>query len=245
MAGFAQVVSNRPPTYKPALFPQILREKTMPDYVTQRINMVDSQILANGITEDPFLEAFRAVPRERFVPTNRRSTAYADAEIEVVHGRWLLAPMTFAKLMVLAEIEPSDTVLDVGCATGYSTAVLSHVSQRVIGLEQDADLVRIAEGLLQESGARNAGVSQGAFPDGNRANAPYNVIIIEGAFEQQPEQLLAQLAEGGRLVGIHRNGNGAHAVLYLKEPGRVGRRIGFDASAPVLNGFRQPAGFVF
>jgi protein-L-isoaspartate(D-aspartate) O-methyltransferase len=148
-------------------------------------------------------------------------------------------------LLQLADIQPSDSVLDVGCATGYSTALLSRVARRVIGLEQDADLVRIAVDALHDCGAGNASIVQGPLSDGNRASAPFNVIILEGAFERTPERLLSQLAEGGRLVGIFQNEAQGHAVLYLKEPGRVGRRIGFDASAPVLAGFRQPAGFVF
>jgi protein-L-isoaspartate(D-aspartate) O-methyltransferase len=106
-------------------------------------------------------------------------------------------------------------------------------------------LVRIAVEALHDCGVGNASVVQGSLPDGNRAGGPFDVIVVEGAFEQSPEKLLAQLAEGGRLVGIFRNEAQAHAVLYLKEPDRMGRRIGFDASAPVLGGFRQPAGFVF
>ncbi|HTT82681.1 MAG TPA: protein-L-isoaspartate O-methyltransferase [Rhizomicrobium sp.] len=217
----------------------------MPDYVVQRLNMVDSQVLANGVTDERLIEAFRNVPRERFVPSARRPVAYADAEIEIVRGRSLLAPRTFAKLLQFAEIQPSDSVLDVGCATGYSTAVLARISRRVIGLEYDADLVRIAVEALHECGARNASVVQGPLPDGYRGGAPFDVIIVEGGFQRSPEHLIAQLAEGGRLVGILQDEEHGRAILYLKEPGRVGRRIGFDASAPVLSGFRQPAGFVF
>lgn len=217
----------------------------MPDHVVQRLNMIDTQLLANGVTDDRLLQAFRDVPRERFVPSAKRSVAYVEADIEVVQGRSLLAPRTLAKLLQLAEIKPSDTVLDVACATGYSAAVLSRLSRRVIGLEQDADLVRIAVEALHDCGAPNASVIQGPLAEGNRAAAPFDVVIVEGAFEQSPERLLAQLAEGGRLVGIHRNGAQGHALLYLKEQGRVGHRIGFDAFAPVLSDFRHPAGFVF
>jgi protein-L-isoaspartate(D-aspartate) O-methyltransferase len=215
----------------------------MPDYFVQRHNMVDSQILANGVTDARLLEAFREIPRERFVPPAKRAVAYADAEIEIVHGRSLLAPRTFAKLLQLAEIQPSDIVLDVGCATGYSTAVLSQIPRRVIGLEQDADLVRVAAEALHDYG--NASVTQGALPGGCRAGAPFDLIVVEGAFERDPESLIAQLSEGGRLVGILQNRDRRHAVIYLKEVGRVGRRMAFDASAPVLNGFREPTEFVF
>ncbi|HEX3663824.1 MAG TPA: protein-L-isoaspartate O-methyltransferase [Rhizomicrobium sp.] len=217
----------------------------MPDYVVQRLIMVDTQILANGVTDDRLLQAFRDIPRERFVPTAKRAVAYADDETAVVPGRSLLAPRTFAKLLELAEVQPTDNALDVGCATGYSTAVLSRIAGRVIGLEQDADLVRAAVEAVAECGARNASVVQGPLTDGSRAAAPFDVIIVEGAFEQVPDKLLAQLADGGRMVGVHQNGKQSHAVLYLKEPGRIGRRIGFDAFAPVLSAFRQPAGFVF
>jgi protein-L-isoaspartate(D-aspartate) O-methyltransferase len=231
--------------YKPDRFRFSLSEQIMPDYRVQRLNMVDSQVLANGVTDTPLIEAFREVSRERFVPPNRQSVAYADAEIEIVRGRSLLAPRTFAKLLQLADIQPSDSVLDVGCGTGYSTAVLARLSRRVIGLEQDADLVRIAEEALRACGAGNATLIQGSLAEGYRAAAPFSVIVVEGGFEQIPDRLFGQLAEGGRLVGILRNVAQGQAMLYLKESGRVGSSVGFDASAPVLSAFRRPAGFVF
>src|ERR1700722_12903694 len=156
-------------------------ERTMPDYAVPRINMVDAQILANGVTDERLIQAFRDVPRERFVPSAKRSVAYADAEIEIVQGRSLLAPRTFAKLLQLAEIGPGDSVLDVGCTTGYSTAVLSRIARRVIGLEEDADLVRIAIDVLHNCDAGNASIVQGPLTGGNRASAPFDVIVLEGA----------------------------------------------------------------
>ncbi|MGH6878209.1 MAG: protein-L-isoaspartate O-methyltransferase family protein [Rhizomicrobium sp.] len=217
----------------------------MPDYAAQRHTMVALQILADGVTDERLLASFRDVPRERFVPAEKRSVAYADAPIELVHKRWLLEPRTFSKLLQLAEIRPSDSVLDVGCTTGYSTAVLAKIARRVVGLEEDADLVRIASDTLRETGILNASIAQGALVEGNRAGAPFDVIIIEGAIEQTPQKLLAQLAEGGRMVAISRRDAQGHAILFLKEPDRLGRRIAFDAWAPVLSGFRQPAGFMF
>jgi protein-L-isoaspartate(D-aspartate) O-methyltransferase len=217
----------------------------MPDYAAQRSNMVASQILANDVTDERLLAAFSEIERERFVPTAKRALAYADAHIEVVPNRWLPDPRTFAKLLRLAEILPTDSVLDVGCATGYSTAVLSRVCARVVGLEQDADLVRIASETVAATSAPNAKIVQGVLADGCGAMAPYDVIVVAGAIEAAPLALLAQLADGGRLVAIVRNEAQGHAVLYLNEQGRIGRRIAFDASIPVLAGFRQPVGFVF
>src|ERR1700691_3212760 len=116
----------------------------MPDYAAQRLNMIESQVRANDVTDVRVQEAMREVPRERFVPAARRAIAYADSALELVPGRFLLEPRSFGKLLQLAEIAPGDKVLDVGCTTGYSTAVLARLAGRVVGLEEDADLMRVA-----------------------------------------------------------------------------------------------------
>jgi protein-L-isoaspartate(D-aspartate) O-methyltransferase len=215
----------------------------MSDYASQRSNMVVSQVLANGVTDERILKALREVERERFVPAAKRALAYAESAVEVVPGRFLLDPRTFALMLAAAEIGPEDRVLDIGCATGYSAAVLGRLGGRVVALEQDADLVRIAAETVP--GAGNISVVQGSLAEGHRAGAPYDVIFINGAVETVPEALLAQLADGGRLIVVVRKQAQGHAVVFLKELGRIGRRIAFDATVPLLAGFRQPAGFVF
>lgn len=217
----------------------------MPDYAAQRLNMVESQVRANDVTDPRIADAMRAIARENFVPGAKRSVAYADGPIEVARGRYLLEPRTFAKLLQLAEMAPGDSVLDVGCATGYSTAVIARLAGRVTGLEQDADLVRTACDAVPASGAKNAAVVQGSLVEGFAAKAPYNVIFINGAVEKIPDSLLSQLAEGGRLVTVIRSDALSRACLYLREHGRVGHRVAFDAPAPLLAGFRQAVGFVF
>ena len=217
----------------------------MPDYAAQRSNMVASQILANGITDPRLLNAFGAVPREAFVQAEKRSVAYVDAPIELVHHRWLLEPRTFAGMLRLAEIQPWDKVLDVGCTTGYSTAVLARIADQTMGLEEDADFVRIASETLHALGVTGAAIVQGSLAEGCLSAAPYDVVIVNGAIEVPPQRLLGQLADGGRLVAISQHNAAGQAVLYRKEEGHTGRRFAFDASAPVLNGFRQPARFVF
>jgi len=217
----------------------------MPDYLAQRLNMVESQVRVNDVTDVRVQEAMRDVPRERFVPTARKATAYADAPLEVVQGRFLMEPRAFAKMLQLAEIRPTDNVLDVGCATGYSSAVLARLAARVVGLEQDADLVRVASETLPTVGAVNATVVQGGLAEGHKAKAPYDVIYVNGAIETRPDALLGQLAEGGRLVAVVKSGASGHATVFLKEKGQVGTRAAFDADAPILPGFREKVGFVF
>jgi protein-L-isoaspartate(D-aspartate) O-methyltransferase len=216
----------------------------MSDYAAQRVNMVESQVRANDVPDRRIHDAMRAVPREQFVPANRRAFAYADTAVEVVPGRFLLEPRCFAKLLQLAQVGPTEKVLDVACATGYSTAVMSRLAAHVTGLEEDADLVRVASDLASLIGA-NASVVQGSLNEGHKANAPYDVIFVNGAIETRPDTLLAQLGEDGRLVTILKNGGESRAYVYLREHGAVGARADFDASTPLLAGFRQKAGFVF
>ena len=146
---------------------------------------------------------------------------------------------------MLADIMPTDRVLDVACATGYSSAVLAQLATSVIALEQDADLVRMASELVPGSGAANATVVQGGLIEGYRAKAPYDVIIVEGAIEEPPQTLLSQLGEGGRLVAVLQNGVVGRAHLFVREKGQIGSRADFDATVPTLVGFRKTIGFVF
>lgn len=216
----------------------------MPDTTAQRLNMVESQVRTNDVTDVRIQDAMRTVPRDRFVPAALQALAYADRVVEVVRGRFLLDPRTFSKLAQLAQIEASDRILDVGCASGYSTAVLARIAREVVGLEEDAELVRVAVELLPQL-ATSARVVQGRLADGWAAGAPYDVIFVNGAAEQVPDALLAQLAEDGRLVVVVRNGPQGRAHLFVREHGRVGSRPDFDATVPVLSGFQKAKGFVF
>ena len=131
--------------------------------------------------------------------------------------------MVLAKLIQAAEIGPQDRVLDVGCATGYSSALLARLARQVTALEEDATLARHARENLAAVGAANAEVVSGPLTGGWPAGAPYDVILVDGAAEVVPERLLRQLAEGGRLVGVVGRAPASKAVLYLAG-GRAGER---------------------
>lgn len=208
-----------------------------------RFNMIEAQIRTNDVTDVRIHAALDAVLRERFVPNAKRALAYADVPVEVAPGRYLLDPRSFAKALQLARVTAEDKVLDVGCATGYSSAVLGRLARTVVALEQDADLVRVASGLLENQ--PNVQITQGALIEGFKDGGLYDVIFVNGAIETQPDTLLSQLAEGGRLVAFLQSGAQGRAMLYLKEQGRVGHRGDFDANVPLLAGFKKHVGFVF
>ena len=218
----------------------------MLQFAAQRYNMVEAQVRINDVTDPRIHAAMGEIPRERFVPAAKRALAYADVPVEVAPGRFLLDPRSFAKLISMADISETDTVLDVGAATGYSSAVLARLAKTVIALEQDAELVRAAYELLPQVGAANAIVTQGALATGLKAKAPFDLIVVGGAIPQAPDALLAQLAEGGRLVAVIGDGGArGRAELFVRDRGGIGQRSGFDAVVPPLVGFSKTVGFVF
>jgi protein-L-isoaspartate(D-aspartate) O-methyltransferase len=209
-----------------------------------RFNMVEAQIRTSNVTDPRIHAAMGAVAREKFVPHAARALAYADVPVAVAQGRYLLDPRSFAKLLQLAQITAEDRVLDVACGTGYSSAVLGRLAAEVIALEQDADLVRIASELLANAVGK-VEVVQGGLIEGVKGQGPFDVIFVNGAIEQTPDILLAQLAEGGRLVTVMRESGQARAWLFVKQNGQVGRRPDFDADVPLLAGFKKAMGFIF
>jgi len=215
----------------------------MSDLQTARFNMIEAQIRTNDVTDVRIHAAFDAVARERFMPTAKRALAYADVPVEIAPGRYLLDPRSFAKALQLARITADDRVLDVGSGTGYSAAILARLAANVVALEQDADLVRVAVGLL--ANVPSIQVTQGALIEGFPGGGLYDVIFVNGAVEAQPGTLLSQLEEGGRLVAFLQSGPQGRAVLYLKEHGQIGYRADFDANVPLLAGFKKHIGFVF
>jgi protein-L-isoaspartate(D-aspartate) O-methyltransferase len=218
------------------------------DFGTQRLNMVESQVRPSDVTDRRLMRAMLDLPRERFVPEWGRAVAYADEDVPVsrTSSRTLLAPRTLAKLIQAAEIQTGDRVLDIGCATGYSSAVLSRLAAEVIGLEEDISLVTGARETLISLELANVRIEQGSLSKGWAAGAPYDVILVNGGIPDVPNELQAQLRDGGRLVCILTGaGQFGTAQVHTKRGISVGVRIIFDAGAPKLAGFDRASEFSF
>ena len=217
----------------------------MTDFATARRHMVDGQVRTADVTDLRILDAMLEIPREQFVPAAAAGLAYLDLDLPVGDGaaRRLLKPMVLAKLIHAAEIVSSDRVLDVGCATGYSTAVLARLGDQVIALEQDASLAQAARKSL--TGQPNVSVVSGPLTGGWPQGAPYDVIVLEGATEIVPQAFLSQLKEGGRLVCVLGSGPGSKSMLYCRSGEELGGRPIFDATAALLPGFAKAPAFAF
>lgn len=216
------------------------------DTAAARVHMVEGQIRPNKVTDERLVEALLEIPRELFVPKAARGIAYVDQTLPVGNGRCLLEPMLFGRMLQEVVIEPTDTVLDVGCATGYSTAVLSRLAATVVGIESDGDLVQHATQALAAVGADNALAVEADLPGGYPAQGPYDVIIINGSVAEVPDALLNQLAPNGRLIGVVLGARGLGEVrLYRRVGDTVSSRALFESQPPVLPGFEPKPVFQF
>lgn len=220
----------------------------MVDFVRQRQAMVDGQIRVNDVTDPRIIEAMLSLPREQFVPRSRVDLAYIDEDIEIreafgaAPARYLMEPMTLAKLVQALEIDSEDRALVIGCATGYSAALLARLAREVVALESEDALAAEARRVVKQ---RNVTFVNGALNAGWPYNAPYNAILFDGSVEFVPETITAQLADGGRLVAVVGQGRAAKALLHVRSGGVVSARPLFDAAIPALPGFARPPQFVF
>lgn len=220
------------------------------DYAAARLNMVESQVRPNGITDRRVSAAMQDVPREHFVPERFRAIAYMDGDVPLspdrpeAGSRVLMGAMPFARLLQQAAIRPADRVLVVGAGTGYGAAVISRIAAEVVALESDHALLGDARKLLADRA--NIRIVAGALEAGAAALQPFDVIVLEGRAGEVPATLLSQLAEGGRLVAVVGETSNARGKVYTKTGHAVAVRDAFDASATLLPGFgRRETAFLF
>jgi protein-L-isoaspartate(D-aspartate) O-methyltransferase len=194
----------------------------MSGFSTARQKMVDGQVRPSDVTDIRIIDAMLAVPRETFVPESKRALAYLDLNLDVSEdgsaGRFLIQPAVLAKMLQAAEIKATDQVLVVGDATGYAAAVIAKFAGQVHST---------------------------ASAEGDPANAPFDVIVLNGATEIVPEKLYGQLRDGGRLVGVFAMSRPQRATIVTRSHDDFGNRVLFDAAVPVLPGMERLPAFVF
>ncbi|MDG4648526.1 protein-L-isoaspartate O-methyltransferase [Roseibacterium sp. SDUM158017] len=217
----------------------------MADFAKQRLTMVDTQVRPSDVTNFPIIDAMLAVPREEFVPNARRELAYVGGPLEIAPGRALLDPRTIAKMLDAGNLRPGDAVLEIGCGLGYTTALLAHIVDAVVAVEEDEALAAEAEATLGAQGIDNAAIVTGPLAEGHAKAGPYDAIMIFGGVEELPPALIDQVKDGGRIVAIFMNGQNGEAMEGLKSDGRMSWRMAFNATADILPGFARAESFTF
>jgi protein-L-isoaspartate(D-aspartate) O-methyltransferase len=215
-------------------------------FADARRMMVDSQVRPNRVTDPRILAAMRRLPRERFLPPEAAALAYADEDVRLGNGRYLMEPMVLARLLQAAMLREQERVLVVGAGTGYGAAVLAACGCRVVALEDDPALLAIASAVLPEQAPGVALVS-GPLGAGWPSHAPYDLILIEGAVPDVPAALASQLhQETGRLLApICRDGRTTRAVMAEVTPSGLGLTPIFDCATPPIPSLRRAPVFQF
>ncbi|MBE2277499.1 MAG: protein-L-isoaspartate O-methyltransferase [Rhodobacteraceae bacterium] len=216
----------------------------MSEFASRRVMMVDTQVRPSDVTKFPIIEAMLQVPRESYVPDPRREVAYAGVNLDLGDNRVILEPRTLAKMLDALDVQPTELVLDLGPALGYSAAVLARLAQTVVAVEEDEAMADEAQRVLSQEGVDNAVVVRGPLTGGAAKHGPYDAIVIEGGVEAVPAAILEQLRDGGRIAAIFMDGGLGTVRIGYRETGGVDWRDVFNATAPVLPGFGKDRSFV-
>ncbi|MHA7900666.1 MAG: protein-L-isoaspartate O-methyltransferase family protein [Henriciella sp.] len=216
------------------------------DFAKLRRVMVDSQVRVNDVTAPEVVSAFSTIPREVFVPKGMRASAYAELEIKTADDRAMWLPRDLGKMLIGLEAQPSDVSLVIAAGDGYSAALLGHMTDAVIALEEDETLVDAMAERFAEIGMDEAVAVQGEIAKGLPDQGPFDIILIAGMVETVPQAWLDQLAEGGRMGVVVSTGRGVGTARIYKRAGNTfAYREAFECCPPVLPGFEKKTEFVF
>ena len=224
----------------------------MLDFADARRRMVDNQIRTADVTHRPLLTVMDELPREVFLPEASKPFAYSDRHLEVGRieatgeARYALAPVLAARMIQAVEPIEGSKVLHVACGTSYASAIFAKLgAASVVALDEDAKLIVSAQAALAAVGVTGVTALAGPLADGGKGKGPYDVIFIEGAYEDEPASLTALLAESGRMIGVQGLGRAGQVMLQVKTAGAITGRAVFDASAPLVAAFAKAPAFAF
>ncbi|MFK7745499.1 MAG: protein-L-isoaspartate O-methyltransferase [Roseobacter sp.] len=215
----------------------------MTDFAARRTMMVDTQVRPSDVTKFPIIDAMLRVAREDFVPAAKREAAYMGENLDLGGARTILEPRTLAKMLDALDLSIDELVLDIGSAVGYSAAVIAHMAEAVVAVEDDEALASEAQEALSDAGVDNVVVHVGALSEGAEQHGPYDVIVVQGGVMQLPDAIAAQLKEGGRIACLFMDGALGEVRIGRKQNGKISWRMAFNAGAPVLPGFQRATAF--
>lgn len=223
----------------------------MGDFQKARRQMVDCQIRPNDITDFDVIDAFSSVPREMFVPQSKKQIAYIDKDLMIDNsdsdneGRFLMQATPFAKMVTAAAIKPNDLVLCVGSGCGYGAAIIAKLAGSVVAIDDNQSLVDRASETINVLEIDNLAIIYGDLEKGCPGEAPFDVIVIEGAIDSVPDALFEQLRNNGRLVCVIGEGLSSTICTYLKQDDDISLIKSGNVSVPRLRAFKMKDRFTF
>lgn len=212
----------------------------MSDFNSMRINMVNNQIKPFAVTDTKILDAFGEIPRENFSQYSNEAIIYSDNIVYLSNkkkyqSRFYLSPAILAKMIQIADIQNNEKILEIGCLTGYSSTILSKLCKKVFAIDNDQELIDIANNNVKELGIKNITFAHNALKDGYPKKAPYDVIFIHGSIEVLPDDISSQIRENGRIVTISNNNNVGNVVVFKKAGSFLDKINYFEISVPYIS----------
>lgn len=197
--------------------------------------MIKGQILPNKIVDAAIIKAMSEIHRHSFIPEHFKQIAYCDEHIKIGNERYALSPVVFSQMVQAVGVSKNDSVLDVACGSGYSSAVLAGIAKKVVAIESDSELASKANLLLKSINIGNAIILNNKLSYGCPESAPYDIIFINGAVKNKPQTLIEQLKDGGKLVVVMKKSDYVGVVtLFTKQNNTTTKLELFDAMVPVL-----------
>lgn len=172
----------------------------MDRYKNQRIRMVNSQVRLRGIRDERVLKAMETVPRHLFVDEGLRDQAYNDSPLPIGENQTISQPYIVALMTEALELTGRDKVLEIGTGSGYQTAILAELAERVLSIERIAFLATRARKIIESLKYFNVAIRVGDGTLGWKDEAPFDAILVAAGSPDIPKALIEQLAVGGRLV---------------------------------------------
>ena len=211
----------------------------MSDFNIARKNMIHNQLMANNIVEDYILKAFEVIPRENFLPVEKRSKAYLDEDIEIIADRYLIEPRIIGNIIKLSKIKKNHIVMDLACSTGYSSAILSKLSKKVYAIDNKTKLIEQAD-----SNIKKLNISNIVFLNKNPVNGlkkKFDIIFIFGGVQYIPANLFDSLkSDGGSLITVLYDNNDIGKIHIVKKlNGKISRTNYISAQTPILKEFQK------
>ena len=211
----------------------------MSDFNIARKNMIHNQLMTNNVVEAYILKAFESIPREIFLPFEKKPKAYLDEDIEILSDRYLIEPRIIGNIIKLSKIKKNHIVMDLACSTGYSSAILSKLSQKVYGVENKTKLIEQAFLNIKKLNINNI-----YFLNKNPLNGlkkKFDIIFIFGGVQYIPTNLFDSLKnDGGTLITVLYDNNDVGKIHIVKKSnGKISKTNYITAQTPVLKDFQK------